>query len=46
MHEHIDRFGGDPDSVTVFGQSAGGMSVGSLLGSPKARPQCGTNQEP
>ena len=38
VHEHIDRFGGDPNSVTVFGQSAGGMSVGSLLGSPKARP--------
>jgi para-nitrobenzyl esterase len=37
VHEHIDRFGGDPDNVTVFGQSAGGMSVATLLGAPRAR---------
>jgi para-nitrobenzyl esterase len=37
LREHIDRFGGDPDNVTVFGQSAGAMSVGALLGAPRAR---------
>ena len=37
VSENIDRFGGDPGNVTVFGQSAGGMSVGALLGSPRAR---------
>jgi para-nitrobenzyl esterase len=37
VHENIDRFGGDPANVTVFGQSAGGMSVATLLGAPRAR---------
>jgi para-nitrobenzyl esterase len=34
---NIARFGGDPGNVTVFGQSAGGMSIGALLGAPRAR---------
>jgi para-nitrobenzyl esterase len=36
IRENISAFGGDPDNVTVFGQSAGGMSVCALLVSPEA----------
>jgi para-nitrobenzyl esterase len=37
VRENIDAFGGDPQAVTVFGESAGAMSVGALLGTPAAR---------
>jgi para-nitrobenzyl esterase len=36
VRRNIARFGGDPANVTVFGQSAGGMSVASLMVSPLA----------
>ena len=34
VKENIAAFGGDPDCVTIFGQSAGGVSVRMLLTSP------------
>lgn len=36
VRAHIHHFGGDPDRITVFGQSAGAASVRALLASPKA----------
>lgn len=37
VRDHIECFGGDPEKITIFGESAGGMSVGTLLGTPRAR---------
>ncbi|XP_062276033.1 fatty acyl-CoA hydrolase precursor, medium chain-like [Scomber scombrus] len=34
IQQHIHNFGGDPTSVTVFGESAGGVSVSLMLLSP------------
>ena len=34
---HIARFGGDPNSVTLFGQSAGSVAVCTLAHMPKAQ---------
>lgn len=37
VHNHIQAFGGDPDNVTIFGESAGSMSVCMLNVSPLAK---------
>ncbi len=37
VRRNITNFGGDPDNITVFGQSAGGGSVLAHLNSPMAR---------
>lgn len=37
VRDNIAGFGGDPGNVTIFGESAGGMSVTTLMGTPAAR---------
>lgn len=37
VHKNIEGFGGDPDNVTIFGQSGGGGKVNILLGTPSAK---------
>ena len=37
VRDNIAEFGGDPGNVTIFGESAGGMSVGTILAMPSAR---------
>ena len=37
VHESIAAFGGDPGRITLFGQSAGAISIGALVAAPQAR---------
>ncbi|RWA13480.1 hypothetical protein EKO27_g1622 [Xylaria grammica] len=36
VRKNIHKFGGDPERITIFGQSAGAASVRSMIASPKA----------
>jgi para-nitrobenzyl esterase len=37
VHDNIHEFGGDPDNVTIFGQSGGGSKVSTLMATPAAK---------
>jgi para-nitrobenzyl esterase len=37
VHDNIAEFGGDPANLTIFGESAGGYSVCTLLATPLAK---------
>ncbi len=37
VRDNIEKFGGDPDNVTIFGESAGATSVCALLAMPNAK---------
>ena len=37
VNRNISQFGGDPNNITIFGQSGGGRKVGTLLAMPSAK---------
>ena len=37
VHDNIETFGGDPNNITIFGQSGGGYKVRALMGTPSAK---------
>ena len=37
VHDNIANFGGDPNNVTIFGQSGGGGKVATLMATPSAK---------
>lgn len=40
IHENIAAFGGDPDRMTIMGESAGAKSIGAMLMLPQMRRYC------
>lgn len=37
VRDNVSAFGGDPDNVTIFGESAGAHAVATLLATPEAK---------
>lgn len=40
VKEHIQSFGGDPDSITIMGNSAGAWSISLQMVSPMSKGKC------